>query len=124
MSGDNTESLCALSLDGGRRCRVLVLDTDVLTIIQARQGHLYDRVIARIYDYGEEVAVTIISVEEQLRGWLAFIAKKKEPADQVVAYDHLLRLLHDFTDRTLATRNIKDYLGIQGLSLIDPTSNE
>jgi tRNA(fMet)-specific endonuclease VapC len=78
---------------------VLILDTDILTIIQFRQGALYERVVARLEAFSPDVAVTIISFEEQLRGWLALISKSQALPSQIVAYGHLAALLHDFRDR-------------------------
>jgi len=45
-----------------------VLDTDVLTLLQRQQGERYARLAARIASSGEEVYVTIVSFEEQMRG--------------------------------------------------------
>jgi hypothetical protein len=43
---------------------VLILDTDLLTIIQFRRGPLYERIVRRIAELDEDVAVAIISFEE------------------------------------------------------------
>jgi tRNA(fMet)-specific endonuclease VapC len=44
----------------------------------------------------QAVAVTIVTFEEQMRGWLAFIAKAKTPEQQVAAYARLHTLLRDY----------------------------
>jgi hypothetical protein len=44
----------------------------------------------------EEAAVTIVSFEEQTRGWLAQLAKSKRPDHQVAPYLRFHRLLDDF----------------------------
>jgi tRNA(fMet)-specific endonuclease VapC len=67
---------------------MLVLDTDHLTELG------YDRprgrrLAARIEASGIAAVTTIISVEEQLRGWLARIARITDVHHQVVAYAEL-----------------------------------
>jgi len=55
---------------------MLVLDTDILTIIQRASSVEYARLIARLPASDPlSVHVTIITVEEQLRGWLSYVAK-------------------------------------------------
>jgi len=44
----------------------------------------------------EEVATTIISVEEQLRGWLARLGAERNPGKQVIWYAKLAGLLGFF----------------------------
>ena len=45
--------------------------------------------LERIGASREEVTTTIITVEEQLRGWLAEIHRLKDPHRQIVAYERL-----------------------------------
>jgi tRNA(fMet)-specific endonuclease VapC len=78
---------------------VLLLDTDILTIIQTRKGDLYTRVVARIDELEQEVGVSIVSLEEQLRGWLALIAKARHSERELVAYHRLMVLMQDFSNR-------------------------
>ena len=58
---------------------MVVLDTDVLTLLQRQHGEPYARLAARIATAGEEVYVTIVSFEEQMRGWLAACARARTP---------------------------------------------
>ncbi len=44
----------------------------------------------------EEVFTTIITFEENMRGWLAFIAKSKTPEQQIYAYGKLHRFLESY----------------------------
>ncbi len=55
---------------------MLILDTDLLTLVQRKEGEAYARLAARLEAVvkDEEICVTIISCEEQMRGWLALIA--------------------------------------------------
>ncbi len=80
---------------------MIVLDTDVLTLIQRRSGQQYES-LARYLDAQEpEVFVTVISFEEQIRGWMAFISKAKSASAQVLPYQKLHSLLEDFKSRPI-----------------------
>ncbi len=48
-----------------------------------------------------DVQVTIVSFEEQMRGWLAFISNARNPEAQVNGYYRLHALLDDYTRRPL-----------------------
>jgi len=62
---------------------VIVLDTDVLSLIQRADGPAYDRLVQRLDAADDEVAVSIISFEEQMRGWLAYVARSKSLDQQI-----------------------------------------
>jgi tRNA(fMet)-specific endonuclease VapC len=85
---------------------MLILDTDLLTIIQRREGELYERLDARLEAAAatEQICVTLISFEEQMRGWLAYIARARSEERQVEAYQRLHALFDHFH-----TRQILDY---------------
>jgi tRNA(fMet)-specific endonuclease VapC len=77
---------------------VLVLDTDHLGEFDeasATGARLSQRLLAS----GEEVAATIVSAEEQLRGWLAQIHRlHDDPHAQVAVYARLQRRLEFYAD--------------------------
>ncbi len=50
---------------------------------------------------GQDVATTIITVEEQLRGWLAEIHRLANPHRQIVAYERLQRRIDFFAAWTV-----------------------
>jgi tRNA(fMet)-specific endonuclease VapC len=83
---------------------VIVLDTDVLTLVQRASGARYQRLVKRLDTAAEPIAVTIVSFEEQLRGWLAFIKAAKTEVKEIDGYSRLRALLEDFQ-----TRPILDY---------------
>ena len=45
--------------------------------------------LERIRASGQDAATTIVTVEEQLRGWLAEIHRLADPHRQILAYDRL-----------------------------------
>lgn len=74
---------------------MLILDTDHLSEFE-RGSTAGERLIARLDSTDEEIAATIISVEEEMRGWLAQIHRlNNDPHGQVVAYRRL-RARFDF----------------------------
>lgn len=73
-----------------------ILDTDHLSLIQ-RNGGDGKRILARLAAVKDpEVAVTIITYEEQVRGRLNFLSKAKTPDEQVLAYQGLQQLAMDY----------------------------
>ncbi len=80
---------------------MVVLDTDVLTLLQRQQGERYDRLAARIAASRDEVYVTIVSFEEQMRGWLAACAKARTPERYATEAGRLQELLTDFGNRAV-----------------------
>jgi tRNA(fMet)-specific endonuclease VapC len=64
-----------------------VLDTDIVTLY--RRGH--EAVMRHaLMHTPEELAITIITVEEQLSGWYALLRRVKTSADLTRVYDRLV----------------------------------
>jgi tRNA(fMet)-specific endonuclease VapC len=79
---------------------VIVLDSDVLSLVQRKSGNEYARLVARLNALPKQpVAVTIITFEEQMRGWLAYVARARSVERQITAYSKLHELLRDFQAR-------------------------
>lgn len=92
-------SIAGLSVRRIRR-NVLILDTDLLTIVQRRTGNAAELLLERLDSSSDpDVHVTIVSFEEQMRGWLAFISNARSAEAQVNGYHRLHALLDDFNDR-------------------------
>ena len=74
---------------------MLVLDTDHLVELDrgSSQGAALQR---KLEDAGDEVATTIISAEEQFRGWLAQIHRQRDPHEQIATYQRLQRRIAFF----------------------------
>jgi tRNA(fMet)-specific endonuclease VapC len=74
-----------------------VLDTDHMSALEWGSGATGQRLITRMNKLSEgEAATTIITFEEQTRGWLAVLAKARTLDDQVEAYRRLRRLLGNY----------------------------
>jgi len=73
-----------------------IFDTDHLSLIQ-RNGRDGKRILARLAVTEEaEVAVTVITYEEQSRGRLGLLGQSKTLDEQVFAYQGLLQLATDY----------------------------
>jgi tRNA(fMet)-specific endonuclease VapC len=69
---------------------VYLLDTDHITILEQERGAEFGRLRSRLADLDEgDVAVSIISFEEQTRGWLSYLAQARSLTKQVEAYARL-----------------------------------
>ena len=80
---------------------MLVLDTDLLTLVQRKTSPAYERLQQRLdtEHTRHTIRVTIISYEEQMRGWLALIKKAQKSADRIRAYDRFMSLFEDYQTR-------------------------
>ena len=65
-----------------------VLDTDHLSLLQRRspEGKV---LLQRLQANKVAFSATVISYEEQTRGWMGHLAKAKNTTEQVIAYDRL-----------------------------------
>jgi tRNA(fMet)-specific endonuclease VapC len=82
-----------------KQAAMILFDTDTLSIVQSPHLPEAQRLQARIAALPEEevVATTIVTYEEQTRGWLDFMAKARTLELQMEAYGRLLRHLEFFT---------------------------
>jgi tRNA(fMet)-specific endonuclease VapC len=84
---------------------MIVLDTDHLSVyaegFSADAKHLMDRLTYS----GEPYGTTIISVEEQMRGWLALIRRRKQAHKQIGAYSGLQNIVQLLADWTILEWN-------------------
>ena len=70
---------------------MIILDTDVFSIMELPDSPAYLRLRARIaqLDPPQPVAVTVITYEEQSRGRLAWVNAARGPQQLAAAYAHL-----------------------------------
>jgi tRNA(fMet)-specific endonuclease VapC len=83
---------------------MILLDTDHATFLKYPQGERGARLVERLKARPpeEDLAVSIITVEEQMRGWLASVAKERTARRQVLAYRELAQLFEYFRSFTIA----------------------
>src|SRR6266404_7235335 len=91
---------------------VVILDTDHLTVIQRRAEPAYSRLRARLSKLPPNtVQTTIVSFEEQMRGWLAVISRVRNQSKEVLAYQRLLALLRFFNE--IPVLNYTEIIAVQ-----------
>lgn len=76
---------------------MIILDTDCLSILERESGPDYfilSRNLARFH--AEDIATTIISFDEQMRGWMSVVAKAHTIERLVITYAKLDRFLETF----------------------------
>ena len=80
---------------------MLILDTDHLSILDLDTIEAFNlgRRLSSVLP--EEPVVTIITYEEQMRGWLAYIARAKTQTQQIEVYQRLRQLVDRFSRLTL-----------------------
>jgi tRNA(fMet)-specific endonuclease VapC len=75
---------------------VIVLDTDVYSLLQGGSNPESKRLAQRVLSVkSEEICVSIITFEEQTRGWLSYLAKAKNEEKRIFAYARLQGMLQD-----------------------------
>jgi tRNA(fMet)-specific endonuclease VapC len=80
---------------------LLILDTDVLSILQAPESELRSRFAERVQELSQghgDPVTTIVNFEEHIRGWLAPIAAATNPLKAVAPYAALLRVLSAYAN--------------------------
>jgi tRNA(fMet)-specific endonuclease VapC len=75
-----------------------LLDTNHLSVLQ-RKNASQEILAARLEKVAsEEIATTIVCLEEEFRGWMAYLGSLRSVDTHVSAYARLYRLLENFTD--------------------------
>ena len=77
---------------------MILLDTDVLTLVQRVDSPAGLRIRARIAELpaDEHAATTIITYEEQIRGWFLRLSKATGMDDQIAVYDRILKHIDNY----------------------------
>lgn len=75
-----------------------ILDTDVFTLSELPDSPEYLRLHASVLQLADEdrLVTTIITYEEQTRGWLAYAAKSCDMSHQIKAYGRLKKHLQAY----------------------------
>jgi tRNA(fMet)-specific endonuclease VapC len=81
---------------------MIILDTDHLTVLKYSRDGRFLKLAQRIADsVDQDFATTAITLEEQLRGWLAEINRVSDPEKQIPAYSELTGLIEFFSFWTI-----------------------
>ena len=81
---------------------MIILDTDHLSFLQRPRSQEAQRLVQRLRSSTDrEIATTIVSVEEQMRGWLQVIARYRDPMQQIAYYDKLIEFIRFFNTWTI-----------------------
>ena len=76
---------------------MIVLDTDHVSLLQHPDSPEGQQVIQRLEASPDrEIVTTVITVEEQMRGWLQVIARYRDLRQQAVYYDKLIDFVRFF----------------------------
>ena len=78
---------------------MIILDTDCISLLQRDKILSGSRLQQNLNRFPiEEIYTTIITFEEQMRGWLSFVAKSKTLEEQIYAYSKLQPFLDNFRE--------------------------
>jgi tRNA(fMet)-specific endonuclease VapC len=83
-----------------------LLDTDHLSLLQ-RQGNSAQSLIQRLQLNMSPIAATVISYEEQTRGWMKYFSQAKNLEQQVIAYQRLQQHAINYCNITLLPFDIR-----------------
>jgi tRNA(fMet)-specific endonuclease VapC len=76
-----------------------ILDTDHISVLHHETQPAFGRLQARLQQHASEVVqVTIVSFQEQVQGWLAYINKTRNANQVLRGYAKLLGLLEDYSE--------------------------
>ena len=80
---------------------MILLDTDILSIMAWPNSPSAQEVLRALEAENDVVCTTIVNYEEQMRGWLAYLASAKKVVEQIERYAKLDRLVKLFSRLTL-----------------------
>jgi tRNA(fMet)-specific endonuclease VapC len=76
---------------------MVILDTDHMSVLERRERPALGHLLNRLADLSpSEVATTVISYEEQMRGWMAYLSRARSVTQQITAYSRLLAHLDNY----------------------------
>ena len=76
---------------------MFLLDTDHLSILHRHQQPEWSRLTSRLANHRpEEAAVSIVSYQEQVQGWLTYINRAKKDAEIVEGYRQLQTVFEEY----------------------------
>jgi tRNA(fMet)-specific endonuclease VapC len=95
---------------------MIILDTDHISLLQRSDSPEAQRLTRRLAaSTDREIATTVISVEEQMRGWLQVIARYRDPMQQIAYYDKLIEFIRFFNNWTIVPFHASSVQVFRGL---------
>lgn len=77
---------------------MIILDTDCISLLERDNANAALLRVRLAEVSPHEAATTIVTFEEQMRGWLAYLAKARSLENQITAYAKLSRFLDNYRD--------------------------
>src|SRR5436190_13025783 len=71
---------------------MILLDTDHLSVLTDRRAADHANMVRRLQSAGEPLAIPIVAVEEQCKGWLAKLGRTRDIHQQITPYERLAEL--------------------------------
>lgn len=108
---------------------MILLDTDHCTVLFDQRHRLHHFLNQKLAEANQEITIPVVSIEEQLRGFLAYIHREREFHKQCWPYSRLCHLLEalsqvtivDFDDsaarEAVALKSQKLHIGTQDLKI-------
>lgn len=95
---------------------MIILDTDHISLLQHSDSEEGQKLARRLVASPDrDIVTTVVTVEEQMRGWLQVIARYRDPQQQSAYYDKLIEFIR-FFDRwkilpfgEIAVRAFRDF---------------
>lgn len=81
---------------------MILLDTDHLSVLLDPRVPQRSQVVERLASVDDVLAVPIVSVEEQLRAWLAQVRRARGAHQQIVPYARLAKVVRFLADWRIA----------------------
>ena len=95
-----------------------ILDTDHMSLLErldTQAGYQIHNRMDQLLSSSDSAVTTVVTFEEQLRGWMARLAKAKTVSQQVVDYRKLNQLLENYRTITVIDFDEKSALQFQAL---------
>ena len=78
---------------------MIILDTDCLSVFDREKYLEFSVLRKKLNEFPpDEIFTTIITFEEQMRGWLAYLSRCKNIEQQIFAYERLNKFLDNFRE--------------------------
>jgi tRNA(fMet)-specific endonuclease VapC len=82
---------------------MILLDTDHLSVLTDRRAPANAALVRRLELAAEPLAIPIVAVEEQCKGWLAKLNRTRDIHQQITPYERLAELFDFLTEWDIIT---------------------